>query len=71
MKTFLLTLNLLIPGIGSLVAGKMLGGTLQFMMWLMGFGMLLTSGLSVIGFPLLLGGWAWGLSTSLDLGHFD
>ena len=71
MKSFLLTLNLLMPGTGSLADGKVLGGSLQFTMWLMGLSMLVSSSLSVLGFPLLLTGWAWGVSTSVELGHFD
>lgn len=59
------------PGTGSLADGELLGGSLQFIMWLMGLSMLVTSSLSVLGFPLLLTGWAWGLSTSLSRGHFD
>ena len=59
------------PGTGSLADGEMLGGSLQFTMWLLGLGMLVTSSLSIVGFPLLLTGWAWGVSTSVELGHFD
>lgn len=65
MKVLGIILNLFLPGVGSFVVGKFGQGTGQLLLW--GFGLLLTiitlgfGGL--IGFPMMLGAWIWGLVT--------
>jgi TM2 domain-containing membrane protein YozV len=56
-----LLLNLPLPGVGSLVAGKTREGMLQLIM----VGVALPLCLVLIGVPLLVGAWFWALMTGI------
>ncbi|MBT4604103.1 hypothetical protein HOC01_00550 [archaeon] len=59
-----LVLNILvIPGIGSLVAGKNKEGIWQIVLAILGIPLMLV----LIGFPMFLGAWIWGLVTGIRL----
>jgi TM2 domain-containing membrane protein YozV len=66
MKPLAIIANILIPGIGSFMLGKVGQGIGQAVIW--GIGLLLTLGTlgigGVIGLPLMLGAWIWGIVTA-------
>lgn len=66
MKGLALILNILLPGVGSMVIGKVMQGLLQISLW--GLGGLITIGTLgfgvVIGAPLMIGAWIWAIVTA-------
>jgi len=66
MKGLGLILNILLPGVGSMVIGKVGQGLGQITIW--GLGVLITLGTLgfglVIGVPLMLGAWIWAIVTA-------
>ena len=66
MKPLAIIANILIPGVGSFMLGKVGQGIGQAAIW--GFGLLLTVGTlgigGIIGFPLMLGAWIWAIVTA-------
>ena len=56
-----LLVNLPLPGVGSLIAGKTKEGVLQLVM--LGVGLPLC--FVLIGFPLIFGAWVWALVTGI------
>ena len=57
-----LLVNLLLPGVGSLIAGKRTEGVVQLTMLAVGLPLCIV----VIGFPLLFGAWVWALVTGIE-----
>ncbi len=70
MKAFAIILNIFIPGSGSLVIGRTAEGIGQILIWGLGFILtFITLGIGlVIGGPMMLGAWIWGLVTVLGTG---
>jgi TM2 domain-containing membrane protein YozV len=68
MKALAVILNIFIPGVGSFVVGKAGQGIAQILIFGIGFVInLITLGFgAIIGFPLMLGAWIWGLITVLS-----
>ena len=68
MKALAVILNIFIPGVGSFVVGKAGQGIAQILIFGIGFVInLITLGFgAIIGFPLMLGAWIWGLITDLS-----
>jgi TM2 domain-containing membrane protein YozV len=66
MKPLAIIANILIPGIGSFMLGKVGQGIGQAVIW--GIGLLLTLGTlgigGIIGLPMMLGAWIWGIVTA-------
>lgn len=59
-----LLLNILIiPGLGSLLGGKKKEGTWQLVLALVGF----VLSFILIGFPVIIAAWIWGLVTGINL----
>jgi TM2 domain-containing membrane protein YozV len=58
-----LVLNLMFPGVGSLVAGRTQLGVAQLVM----FGIGLPLSFILIGFPLVVASWVWSLMTGIRL----
>ncbi|MCU1278485.1 MAG: hypothetical protein JWM53_2031 [bacterium] len=58
-----LVLNIIIPGAGSLVAGRTSTGVVQLVMWVVSFPLCLV----LIGFPMLLAVWVWSLVTGIQI----
>ncbi|MFO0704633.1 MAG: hypothetical protein U0517_01480 [Candidatus Andersenbacteria bacterium] len=59
-----LILNILVlPGIGTLVAGRTTEGVLQLTLFLVSIPLCLI----LIGFPLMLAMWIWSLVTGIDI----
>ena len=63
MKPLAIILNIFIPGVGSFVIGHVGQGIGQILIW--GLGFLFTVGTlgfgAIIGFPMMLGAWIWGI----------
>jgi TM2 domain-containing membrane protein YozV len=58
-----LVLNIVIPGAGSLVAGRTSQGVLQLVLWVVSFPLMFV----LIGFPMLLAVWIWSLVTGIQI----
>jgi TM2 domain-containing membrane protein YozV len=58
-----LILNMLIPGLGTLVAGETTVGTIQFVLFIAG----ILLAILVIGIAFIAGAWIWALITSISL----
>ncbi len=56
-----LLLNLVLPGVGSLVAGKTVEGVLQLIMLLIGLPLCFV----LIGFPIVIAAWGWAIWTGI------
>jgi TM2 domain-containing membrane protein YozV len=58
-----LVLNIILPGVGSLVAGRTSQGVLQLVLWVVAFPLCFV----LIGFPMLLAVWVWSLVTGIQI----
>lgn len=58
-----LVLNIIIPGAGSLVAGRTSTGVLQLVLWVVSFPLCFV----LIGFPMLLAIWIWALVSGIQI----
>ena len=65
MKALAIVCNILVPGVGSFVAGYPGQGLGQILIWGLGFLLtVVTLGFGmVIGIPMMLGAWIWGIVT--------
>ena len=66
MKALAIISNILIPGVGSFIIGQVGQGIAQILIWGLGFMLtVFTLGFfGVIGIPLMVGAWIWGLITA-------
>lgn len=66
MKGFALLANILMPGVGSFIIGRVGSGIGQIVIW--GLGLLMTVGTlgigGVIGIPMMIGAWIWAIVTA-------
>lgn len=69
MKAVAIILNFFIPGVGSLVIGKTGAGIAQLIIYFVGLFFTLTLIGVIIGAPMMLGAWIWGLVTAAT--HVD
>ena len=60
-----LLVNLVSPGLGTIVIGKYDVGSVQLILFLIGLFFLITKIGSIIGIPLILAMWAWALAVSI------
>lgn len=59
-----LLLNILVlPGLGTIIAGRTSTGTTQLVLFLIGIPLTLI----LIGIPLMIGAWIWGIVTGIQL----
>lgn len=58
-----LVLNIILPGVGSLVAGRTSQGVLQLVLWVVAFPLCFV----LIGFPMLLAIWIWSLVSGIQI----
>ena len=58
-----LILNLILPGVGSLIGGKTKEGIWQLVLVIIGLPLMLV----LIGFPIILIAWIWGIVTGAKL----
>jgi hypothetical protein len=58
-----LVLNIFVPGVGSLVAGRTSIGVAQLVMWVVAFPLCIV----LIGFPMLLAAWIWSLVSGIQI----
>ena len=61
MKALAIVLNVFFPGVGSLVLGKVAQGILQIVLYFIGILLTVTAIGAIIGLPLMLGIWIWGI----------
>jgi len=64
MKAAAILLNFFFPGVGSLVIGKSSEGAIQLVLYIMGLILTLTLIGAIIGVPMMLAAWIWGLVTA-------
>ena len=62
-----LILNIILPGVGTLIAGKTNIGVLQLVLFLVGLFMTLTILGAILGVPLMLVMWVWAVVTGVKL----
>lgn len=63
-----LILNILIlPGLGSLIGGRIISGVFQLIFSLIGLVLTLTLIGAIIGIPLMIAMWIWALVTGIQL----
>ncbi|HEX9105103.1 MAG TPA: hypothetical protein VF997_22985 [Polyangia bacterium] len=58
-----LVLNIIIPGVGSLVAGRTSQGVVQLVLWVVSFPLMFV----LIGFPMLFAVWIWSLVSGIQI----
>ena len=58
-----LVLNIFVPGVGSLIAGRTSIGVAQLVMWVVAFPLCIV----LIGFPMLLAAWIWSLVSGIQI----
>jgi TM2 domain-containing membrane protein YozV len=58
-----MVLNVLFPGVGSLVAGRVGIGVGQLILWIVGIPLCFV----LIGFPMVLASWIWSLITGIQI----
>lgn len=65
MKPLAIILNILFPGLGTLILGKILTAFFQWAIW--AFGMFLSFSIigAIFGFPFVAIGWIWALVTAV------
>jgi TM2 domain-containing membrane protein YozV len=62
MKILAILVNaLLLPGVGTLIVGKVGQGIAQIILWIIGVALCFTVFGLVVGLPLAVGVWIWGL----------
>ncbi|WP_337846012.1 hypothetical protein [Sphingomonas sp.] len=64
MKAAAIILNFFIPGVGSLIIGRTGAGIAQLIIYFVGLFFALTLIGIIIGGPMMLGAWIWGLVTA-------
>lgn len=69
MKAVAIILNFFIPGVGSLVIGKTGAGVIQLIVYFVGLFLTLTLIGAIVGAPMMIGAWIWGLVTAAT--HVD
>ena len=61
MKVVAILINFFVPGIGSFFIKQIGQGIVQFILWFIGVVLTMTAIGAIIGIPLMLGAWIWGL----------
>ncbi len=66
MRTVAIIVNIFFPGIGSLLIGKAGQGIAQIVLYLLGIMLTVTGIGALIGIPLCIGVWIWGIVTAVN-----
>jgi TM2 domain-containing membrane protein YozV len=66
MKVVAIIVNFFIPGLGSFFVGKVGQGIAQLLLYIIGIVFVLTGIGAIIGIPLCIGVWIWGLVTAAN-----
>jgi TM2 domain-containing membrane protein YozV len=61
MKAVGIIVNIFLPGIGTLLVGKVGTGIAQILLFILAMALNFTVLFSIIGIPLALGIWVWGI----------
>lgn len=64
MKAAAVIVNFFIPGVGSLIIGKTTEGIVQLILYFLGLLLTFTFIGAIIGLPMMLAAWIWGLITA-------
>jgi TM2 domain-containing membrane protein YozV len=64
MKAAAIILNVFLPGVGSFFVGKPGQGIVQIVLYFIGIVLSFTVFLAIIGVPLCIGVWIWGVITA-------
>lgn len=64
MKAAGILLNFFFPGVGSLIIGQTSQGVVQLILYFMGIVFTVTVIGAIIGLPMMLAAWIWGLVTA-------
>ena len=64
MKIIAVIINILFPGVGSMILGRIGVGIAQLIIYLVGAVLAFTVILSVVGIPMMVVAWIWGLVTA-------
>lgn len=64
MKALAIIINFFIPGLGSFFVGKVGRGIAQLILYFIGWALIITAIGAIIGIPLCIGVWIWGLVTA-------
>jgi TM2 domain-containing membrane protein YozV len=64
MKAGAIILNFFFPGVGSLIIGSVGQGIAQLVLYLLGIIFTFTLIGAILGIPMMLGAWIWGLVTA-------
>ncbi len=64
MKALAVILNIFFPGVGSLVLGKVGQGIAQLILYILGVVLSFTVIGAIIGVPLCIAMWIWGIVTA-------
>lgn len=67
MKVVGILVNFFIPGIGSMIVGKVGQGIFQFLLWLFGVFLNFTMVGAIIGIPICIVAWIWSLITAATI----
>jgi TM2 domain-containing membrane protein YozV len=66
MRTAAIIVNIFFPGVGSLLIGKVGQGIAQIILYILGFVFTFTLVGAIIGIPLCIGVWIWGIVTAVQ-----
>ena len=61
MKALAIVTNIFVPGVGTLIVGKVGQGVAQILLYLLGFVLCFTIIGAIVGIPLMIGIWIWGI----------
>ncbi len=61
MKALAIIVNMFLPGIGTLIVGKIGEGIIQFILWIIGVALIVTVLFSFIGIPLCAAMFVWSI----------
>lgn len=64
MKVVAIIVNFFLPGLGSFFVGKVGQGIAQLILYIIGLILIFTGIGAIIGIPLCVGVWIWGLVTA-------
>ncbi len=64
MQVLAIILNIFFPGVGSFFVGKPFQAIAQIILYLLGIILTVTYIFAIVGVPLCIGVWIWGLITA-------
>jgi TM2 domain-containing membrane protein YozV len=65
MRTVGIIVNIFFPGVGSIIIGKVGQGIAQIILYILGIIFSMTMVGVIIGLPLCIGVWIWGIVTAV------